>query len=46
VLKLPARGTTLILLANSDGLDALDTLEKGDVTSSVFARTFLRLYVP
>ena len=46
LLKLPTRGTTLILLANSDGLDPLSTLERGDVTTSVFARTFLRLYVP
>jgi CubicO group peptidase (beta-lactamase class C family) len=46
MLKLPTRGLTLILLANSDGLSAPQSLEKGDVTASVFARTFLRVYVP
>lgn len=46
ILKLPTRGVTLILLANSDGLNATAGLERGDVDASVFARTFLRLYVP
>jgi CubicO group peptidase (beta-lactamase class C family) len=46
ILKLPTRGLTLILLANSDGLSPPLALEKGDVTASVFARTFLRVYVP
>jgi len=48
MLKVPTRGLTLILLANSDGLSPpLLALEKsGDVTASVFARTFLRMYVP
>ena len=48
IVKVPARGLTLILLANSDGLGPpLLTLERtGDVTYSVFARTFLRVYVP
>jgi CubicO group peptidase (beta-lactamase class C family) len=48
MLKLPTRGLTLILLANSDGLNPpLQALEKtGDVNASVFARTFLRVYVP
>jgi CubicO group peptidase (beta-lactamase class C family) len=47
IVKLPTRGLTLILLANSDGLSPpLLALEKGDVTASVFARTFLRMYVP
>jgi CubicO group peptidase (beta-lactamase class C family) len=45
-LKLPTRGLTLILLANSAGLSPPLALERGDVTASVFARTFLRLYVP
>ena len=45
MLKLPTRGLTLILLANSDGLSPV-ALEKGDVTASVFARTFLRVYIP
>jgi CubicO group peptidase (beta-lactamase class C family) len=46
LLKLPTRGLTLILLANSEGLSAPFALDKGDVTNSVFARTFLRIYVP
>ena len=45
MLKLPTRGLTLILLANSDAL-APQALERGDVTASVFARMFLRVYVP
>lgn len=43
ILKLPNRELTLILLANSDGLSAPFALEKGDVTTSLFAQTFLRL---
>ncbi len=46
ILRLPTRGLTLVLLANSDGLSPPLALEKGDVTASVFARTFLRVYVP
>ncbi len=46
LLKLPQRGLTLILLANSDALGSQGLLEKGDVTASVFARAFLRTYVP
>ena len=47
IVKVPTRGLTLILLANSDGLSPpLLALEKGDVTASVFAQTFLRMYVP
>jgi CubicO group peptidase (beta-lactamase class C family) len=46
LLKVPSRDLTLILLANSDGLSAPFALEKGDVTASVFARTFLRVYIP
>jgi CubicO group peptidase (beta-lactamase class C family) len=46
LVKLPTRGVTLILLANSDALGAHNVLEKGDVTASVFARVFLRTYVP
>lgn len=45
ILKVPGRGLTLILLANSDGLSGPFSLEKGDVTSSLFARTFLRLFL-
>jgi CubicO group peptidase (beta-lactamase class C family) len=43
ILKLPARRTTLILLANSDGLSAPFQLPLGDVTRSLFATTFLKL---
>lgn len=46
LVKLPTRGTTLILLANSEALGAQGVLEKGDVTASVFARVFLRTYAP
>jgi CubicO group peptidase (beta-lactamase class C family) len=46
VVKVPVRGLTLILLANSDALAAHGALEKGDVTASVFARAFLRTYLP
>lgn len=43
IVKLPQRDVTLILLANTDGLSAPFALENGDVTTSVFAKTFLRL---
>jgi CubicO group peptidase (beta-lactamase class C family) len=43
VLKLPAKNTTFILLANSDGLSAPFQLPAGDVTRSVFATLFLKL---
>lgn len=45
LLKIPDRRLTLILLANSDGLSAPFALHEGDVTSSLFARTFLRLFL-
>jgi CubicO group peptidase (beta-lactamase class C family) len=45
ILKIPARRLTLILLANSDGLSVPFDLPNGDVTSSLFARTFLRLFI-
>lgn len=45
VVKVPNRGLTLILLANSDGLTAPFALESGDVTTSLFATLFLRLFV-
>jgi CubicO group peptidase (beta-lactamase class C family) len=41
ILKLPDRGVTLILLANSDGLSARFPLAAGDVTVSPFARAFV-----
>ena len=46
IVKLPTRGLTLILLANSDALGAQAMLERGDVNASVFARAFLRTYLP
>jgi CubicO group peptidase (beta-lactamase class C family) len=46
ILKAPRLGLTFILLANSDGLSAPFALEQGDVTSSLFAQLFLRLFVP
>jgi CubicO group peptidase (beta-lactamase class C family) len=45
MLKVPSRGLTLILLANSDGLSAPFALHNGDVTSSLFAKLFLRMFV-
>ena len=44
ILKLPARHLTFILLANSDGLSAPFQLDSGDVTRSLFATLFLRIY--
>jgi CubicO group peptidase (beta-lactamase class C family) len=44
ILKIPSRRVTLILLANSDGLTSPYPLQDGDVTASLFARTFLRLF--
>jgi CubicO group peptidase (beta-lactamase class C family) len=43
LLKVPDRRQTLILLANSDGLNAPFSLFEGDVTRSLFAKLFLRL---
>lgn len=45
VLKVPGRDITLILLANSDGLSAPYALSEGDITTSLFAKLFLRLFV-
>lgn len=45
ILKVPSRGITLILLANSDGLSEPFALQNGDVNASVFAKAFLRLFV-
>jgi CubicO group peptidase (beta-lactamase class C family) len=44
IIKLPSRRLTLILLANSDGLSAPFQLDAGDITRSLFANLFLRLY--
>ena len=44
-LVVTARGLTLILLANSDGLVRSFGLENGDVTKSPFGRVFLGFFV-
>jgi CubicO group peptidase (beta-lactamase class C family) len=44
ILKLPGKRLTLILLANSDGLSSPFDLPAGDVTKSLFAVLFLRLF--
>jgi CubicO group peptidase (beta-lactamase class C family) len=44
IMKVPSRRLTLILLANSDGLSAPFQLAAGDVTRSLFAALFLRLF--
>ena len=43
ILKLPEKGITFILLANSDGLSNPFQLPAGDVTRSLFATLFLKL---
>ena len=45
MVTVPARGATLILLANSDGLAKPFALTTGDVTVSPFVRLFLGLAV-
>jgi CubicO group peptidase (beta-lactamase class C family) len=45
VIMVPARGITLVLLANSDGLTKPFALATGDVTASPFVRLFLGLAV-
>ena len=44
VIKLPAHNLTFILMANSDRLTAPYQLAQGDVTRSLFATLFLRLF--
>jgi CubicO group peptidase (beta-lactamase class C family) len=44
VVMLPSRGVTLVMMANSTGLVKSFPLEKGDVTTSPFARIFLSLF--
>ena len=44
ILSVPKRGTTLILLANSQGLSRPFALAQGNVTVSPFARLFLDLF--
>jgi hypothetical protein len=45
LVSVPARGLTLVLLANSDGLVKPFTLPAGSVTGSPFVRLFLALLV-
>jgi CubicO group peptidase (beta-lactamase class C family) len=45
IVKIPDRRITLILLANSDSLTKALNPQAPDVTHSLFARTFLRLYI-
>ena len=45
IVKIPDRRLTLLLLANSDGLTSAITPQAPDVTQSLFARTFLRLFI-
>jgi CubicO group peptidase (beta-lactamase class C family) len=45
VITLPARGITLIMLANSDALSKPGTLASGDITASPFAYLFFQLLV-
>jgi CubicO group peptidase (beta-lactamase class C family) len=45
-LKVPERQLTLILLGNSGGVSDAFALDAGDVTSSPFARAFLRMFLP
>jgi CubicO group peptidase (beta-lactamase class C family) len=44
VVMLPSRGLSLVMMANSTGLAKSFLLEKGDVTTSPFARIFLSLF--
>jgi CubicO group peptidase (beta-lactamase class C family) len=45
MVTVPARGITLVLLANSDGLTKPFALTTGDVTASPFVRLFLGLAI-
>ena len=45
VVTLPARGLTLVLLANSDGLAQPFALEARELTASPFGRLFLEMFV-
>ena len=44
LIKLPAHNLTFILMANSDRLTAPYQMSQGDVTRSLFATLFLRLF--
>jgi CubicO group peptidase (beta-lactamase class C family) len=45
MITLPARGLTLVMMANSDGLVRLYSPTSGDVSLSPFARLFLNLFI-
>jgi CubicO group peptidase (beta-lactamase class C family) len=45
ILKVPAKHSTLILLANSHGLAVGANLDRADVTVSPFVKVFLRLFL-
>ena len=45
MIMLPARGLTLIMMANSDGLVKLYSPTSGDVSLSPFAKLFLNVFV-
>lgn len=45
IVKMPQKGLTLIMLANSGGLARGYDLENANVTSSPFVKVFLRLFI-
>ena len=45
LLKVPGRNLTLILLANGDGLAPAEALTTGDITTSLYVKLFLKLFV-
>ena len=45
IVKMPAKGLTLIMLANSGGLAKGYDFENANVTSSPFVKVFLRLFI-
>lgn len=45
IVKIPDRRLTLVLLANSDSLTRSLNPQSPDITQSLFARTFLRLFI-
>jgi CubicO group peptidase (beta-lactamase class C family) len=45
IVKMPRKGVTLIMLANSGGLAKGYDLENANVTSSPFVKVFLRLFI-
>jgi CubicO group peptidase (beta-lactamase class C family) len=45
LLKVPGRNLTLILLANGDGLAPAEALTTGDITTSLYVKLFLKLFL-